>query len=291
MDERSPTRRTVLSGCGTAAIAAIAGCLGGGDSGDDEDGPGADGQDEDVAEFVGELDLAGDGGETFRDWVVPDNPAGTTDEVELVCQYRDFELAEGDAPNLVDLRETRAEEFETTPDRIAGELIVGNEANHGTIVLGAFDRAAIVEAYTAGDDAVVTGEHRGFTVVGDRLAIGEEAIVDTVSYERHIDAAAGATDRLETADPDARLLFELLPSGPETAVSYHQNLPDLAINGETRVAFDEAVPTRAVRTFVFDDADAASPERAHEILASGTEPAEILKTEHHERVVMVEYSP
>ncbi|RQG96096.1 hypothetical protein [Natrarchaeobius oligotrophus] len=96
----------------------------------------------------------------------------------------------------------------------------GHLMQSGThVFFGSFDPDSIVDGVDAAEEYDLSGEYEGFYVVtrspsdGEELeiAVGQDAIVVGVDYERRIDAHRGVGDRLEEVDPEFTHLFRELP--------------------------------------------------------------------------------
>ena len=302
-DELRPARRTVLAAVGTATAVGLAGCLGGGDDtgGDDENGEndenGASGDDHpDDPETA--FELAGDGGDSFRQWVIPDNPIESGDSLEHIIRYEDFNVAaEQNWESLVAIRDQLGYDvLGVDPETIAGELLVGDPEGDRSlqVILGSFDVDTVVAFFEEGD-RVVDGEYGDYTVFepsGDQyeVAVGPDAIVATPLYERYIDAHAGEADRLEDTDEDVSLLFDLLPRGLQTSVYRRPDMAEVAVMGDTDVEINhDDDQLRAVRTFVYESEDDASLDHATETVSNTVGEENVLDGEHDGRVAMVEY--
>lgn len=285
MNDRRPSRRAYLATCTAAATATLAGCFGDDDSNRND--------------LVGEFDLAGDGTAPFRDWVLPVDGIEMDADVELLCQFDDYETGDQNVPGIEDGRLGTAGMFNVDPEIINAELVVPPSpafpSRFGNIVFGDFEpvTADIIDFLERPDQGQeITDEYQGYTIIGDVFAVGDDTVLLTDRYESHIDAVAGETDRLTETDEDAALLFDLLPDATRIAVSRHHDIADLVINGESRLeANEDKEVTRSVRTFIFEDEEAASAERAAEIIEDGRGYEEIFETEVHDRIVMVEYNP
>lgn len=317
MDRSMPSRRTLLCVGGAGVATTLAGCLGGDDADDSGDDTGTDndtnngsqngddagtgddtnGDSSDDEDIVSEFSLAGDGGETYRDWILP--PEVMDDAtLEFVCEYLDFETAETAGVEAYEpIRTDTANIFETAPENIAGELVVPIPEGHGSALIhfGEFDPETVIEAIRADEESVI-GEHRGYSVLGvtsedgdtPTAAVGSDAVLETFLAIDHLDAVAGETESLGAVDDDASLLFELLPAGIRTGIRYHPALDDVAISGEVRTAYDDGTHTESIRAFIFEREADASVERVAEIIAENAD--EIRTEEHHGRAVMVEYT-
>lgn len=313
---RQSSRRTILAAAIASGTVGLAGCLGGNDDSDsdpengnssdnggngnssDDDPNGGSATDPSPDQF----ELAGTGAEDFSSWLVPDLVA-PQEETELICDYLDFEEAiSQDATQFVEFRATIADELNIDPTTLTGELLVAAPGDGGTqqIYLGSFPKADVVDRFTVDPAWETAGEYQGYTVIGPAedtdaalvgAAIGTDAVLNTPAYAQHIDAAVGEGPSLADTDEDAALLFDLLPAGVQTAVSYHPSLADLAINGEVSAEYVDQALSRSVRTFVFETDSDATTDRAREIMENGVGFAEIHTEETHGRAVMVEYTP
>lgn len=307
MDQTRKSRRTILAAVVASGTVGLAGCLGGG--GDNDSGPsnenssntntdGGSATDPSPDQF----ELAGTGAEDFSSWLVP-NLVAPQENTQLICDYLDFEeAASQEVTQLVEYRSTLANEYGVDSEEFTGELLVALPGDGGTqpIYFGSFQQAAVVDTITTDPAWESAGEYRGYTVIAPvdetdaalaGAAVGSNAIVNTPAYAQHIDAGVGEGRQLAEDDEDAALLFDLLPAGVQTAVSYHSSLDDLAINGEVSTDYQESALSRSVRTFVFESDSDASADRAREIMEMGLGFEEIHTEEAHGRVVMVEYTP
>ena len=311
MDRSMPSRRTLLCVGSAGVVTTLAGCLGGDDAddtgddgsqngddgsqnGDDGSQNGDDGS-QNGDDIVSEFSLAGDGAETYRDWILPPMD---TDESVFICEYLDFETAaQADVEAYEPIRTDTADIFETPPENIAGELVVPIPEGQGSALIhfGEFEPETVIEAIRADEESVI-GEHRGYSVLGvssdegetPTAAVGSDAVLETFLAIDHLDAVAGETESLGAVDDDASLLFELLPAGIRTGVRYHPSLDDVSISGEVRTAYDNGNHTESIRAFIFESESDASVERVAELIDESA--AEIHTEEQYGRVVMVEYS-
>lgn len=301
--DQSSSRRALLVSAGAAVTVGLTGCLGGGDDGDDGD-DGANGDDggdngETPENLETEFDLAGDGGDSFREWVIPDNSISTDDEVdetgvELVLRYEDFEL--GDQQNWEPIQNVRHETslaLGVDAETIHGELIVGGPAEMGgdaPVIFGDFDAETIVDHFEDPGGRQQTGEYGEYTIFDNTAAVGSAAVLESPDYESYIDASESDGVRLEDEDEDVRLLFDLVPEGLETRVYRRHEEPGIVIEAQTNVEVDhDADQVRRVRTLVYEDEDAVDLDQARDLVSEVLNFEEILDEEHHDRVVMLEY--
>ena len=291
--DRMPSRRTVLCSGALGAAATLAGCLGSGD----DDPTGNESNDPNGNESNDPTNYE------FRNWVIPDNQL--VPGAELVCQYFAYDRALANdvvvyepertaGANLV--LEAGMDDPEVDPASVEAELRVG--PSRGSILFGEFDTDAIVSALmeTGREELDSRGEYRivGIDGVGT-TAVGPSEVLATAAYGDILDAAAGDGTLLEDEDPAADRLFDLLPEGYVTAVSYHSSLSDLVISGESRTEFEttenDQFLSRSVRAFVFDSESNATTDRAREIMNTGRGFEEIFTEEANGRAVTVEYAP
>ena len=300
--DRMPSRRTVLCSGALGAAATLAGCLGSGDddpTGNESNDPtGNESGDPNGNESNDPTDYE------FRNWVIPDNQL--VPGAELVCQYFAYDRALANdvvvyepertaGANLV-LEAGSDDDSEVDPASVEAELRVG--PSRGSILFGEFDTDAIVSALmeTGREEIDSRGEYRivGIDGVGT-TAVGPSEVLATAAYGDILDAAAGDGTLLEDEDPAADRLFDLLPEGYVTAVSYHSSLSDLVISGESRTEFEttenDQFLSRSVRAFVFDSESNATTDRAREIMNTGRGFEEIFTEEANGRAVTVEYAP
>ena len=299
--DRMPSRRTVLCSGALGAAATLAGCLGSGDddpTGNESNDPtGNESGDPNGNESNDPTDYE------FRNWVIPDNQL--VPGAELVCQYFAYDRALANdvvvyepertaGANLV--LEAGMDDPEVDPASVEAELRVG--PSRGSILFGEFDTDAIVSTLMekGREELDSRGEYRivGIDGVGT-TAVGPSEVLATAAYGDILDAAAGDGTLLEDEDPAADRLFDLLPEGYVTAVSYHSSLSDLVISGESRTEFEttenDQFLSRSVRAFVFDSESNATTDRAREIMNTGRGFEEIFTEEANGRAVTVEYAP
>lgn len=282
MDDSSfPRSRRAVLGCCAASAVGLAGCLGLGDDSPD------DTPDDDLP---GLFDLAGDGTEPFVDWLAPESTYGGDEGDEILFIYQNY--ARGADMGIEPLQRSRervAETFGDDPGAFAGELLVGlpGDTGRGGLHVGEFDSDAIRSTVEAELDEP-SGEYGGYTVYADEIAVGDDAVILTPEYERFVDARHGDGPHLRDEDDDVDLLLELQPAGFQLSATRRED-GELALSGSSFVdADDDGTPQRVLRTFVFESAEDASVERAEEIAADGSHEA-TLSSEHHGRVVMLEY--
>jgi hypothetical protein len=320
MDETSvfQSRRQLLRYCLVGSVAALAGCQGTDDGSPDGDTPTDDGtpgetptagstatdgrtQTDDGTPTATEtpkdgnlterFELAGDGSVSFRTWLVSDNPIVFDDGTELLFQYNDYEV--GTSQNWEDMRQQRrniAGALGTSPDSMTGELLVGGPNDkQGRLLLGRFDRDGIV-SFQQDEGRTITGEYRGYTVLDDQIAVGEQAVLITSLYEQYVDTNAGDGTRLGESDESTGIVLDVLPSGVQIAVSRDPSREAVDVTGTsvTEVGSDGTFK-RKVRAFVFESENAASVDAALEFVSMADE--EPLTTEHHGPVVIIEYVP
>lgn len=298
--ERSgPTRRRLLGTLGALAGASIAGCLGGDGNGDggggsDGNGDGGDGSDG-GPDPAAELDLAGGTGAAFRDWVIPDNPIQEPVGAQVVCRYEDLAAAEeaGFGP-LINHRNNTADALGVEPADVSGELAVGAPEDWPLseigIIFGDFDKEAIVDYFQDPGDRTITGEYGEYTIFDTIAAIGPTAVLETTRYRDYIDASVGDHARIGETNDAFGLLFDVLPDGVVTRVFRRHDKGDVAVSARTSIAFtDDDSVRRAIDTIVFESADAASTERATELVSVLPGFDGVVTEESSGRVAMVEY--
>lgn len=295
------SRRSVLRYSVLASLPAIAGCLGDDDSDGDDDSEGTPGSgtpdssdptpppDEDLPAL---FDLAGDGSERFADWLAPEATHPPNEGSETLFAYQNFDVAaEQDVQGILDYRAQEAEVFGVEPDSIRGELIVGTSTEDvptSSIYLGDFDAESVVSTFEE-EGGTVTEEYQGYTVFEDRIAVGDDALIENPGYDRFIDASMGEGPHLSDESEDVGILLDLQPPGLQIAAVRQSDQSDLRMSATSFLSVDENVePDNVVRSFVFEDADVASVERAEEIAETGRY-ERTLNSEYHGRVVMLEY--
>jgi len=312
MTDTRPSRRVLLRYCSVGLAAALAGCQGDDESDEDGNGTGteaatgtpastqapADPQSGDPASYADVFQLAGDGAAPFRGWLAPDNPIGGIGGVTSICAYSSFEYAaEQELSGLLDYRSALTTRYGIEDESLHGELLVGvpDGDREGWIRLGEFDTGQLLRRFRDDDRVRLTGEYRGYSIFqqqnGSRIVVGSDAIIGVPVYEQYIDTNRGDADRLAEVDEDVETLLSVMPAGAQLAVSRHDNLDDLVINGSSRHDFTESGnPNRTTRAFLFDRPENATVERAEEIISLGnTDYEEILTTEQHRRMVMIEF--
>lgn len=282
------SRRRFLAGVAGGSALTLAGCLGLWGDDDDEDGVDEDDPDDE------DLELGGDDADRFRDWVIPDNPIHDPEGAQLVCRYENLEAASetGWAP-LVNHRNNTADALGVDAESVTGELRVGAPAGSGLgevgIILGDFDVDTIVDFFQDPGGREVTGEYRDYTIFDEIAAVGADGILETPLYEDYIDANVGEGERLEEAESDFEVLFDVLPSGLLSQIFRRHDEDDLAVSARTHVEVADDDPVRNIETFVFEDADDASTERGRELLEELTGFDGVVTEEREGRVVMIEY--
>lgn len=300
--EQTGSRRAFLRYSGLAAVAGLAGCLGDDDSsenGSENGDTSPNGVDlEQFSDLVSSFELAGDGGEAFRDWVIQGNPIDEEADLQRVCRYENLARAEevGYLP-LQNHRYNTADSLGVDAATVTGELRVGSPSGANRpelgIIFGEFDADAIVTSFEETGGREVFEEYREYTVFERtrtqyRAAVGSEAVLALPNYEAYIDASVGERERLQDADDDFALLFSLLPAGIQTRILRRDDESGLAASGQTLVEVTaDNSPRRLIETFVFESAEEASVDRARGILSAD----EILDSEQHDRAVMVSYRP
>lgn len=278
------SRRQVLRYCGVGATVSLAGCLWGGDGDDSPD-------DGSLSE---QFELAGNGADPFREWLLPDNPIVLSDGARILFQYNDYEAAaEQGWEDMEQQRQTQASSFGSDVDSHDGELFIGppeSGEQTGNIQIGSFDRVSIVEFLEESGQSV-TDEYRDYSIISGEVAVGDDALVVTPMYEQYIDAKMGEKTRMGAADEGAGIILDLVPSGVQISVSRSDELEDVDVSGSSVQEVDtDGTFQRMIRTFVFKSESDASVDRAREIVSEGGFD-EMVTSEQHGRVVMVEYVP
>jgi len=198
------SRRAVLAGGASAAVGALAGCLGQdddadeqtpGDSGDSGgDNPDASGSDDPRA--------------PFRDWLVTPESIG-----ELRGEDRVYRFSY--SPFLIEqtLRNGRASVLDIDPAVVDGLLV----QPPALIVLGSFDRSGLETTVGDTEGYELTGEYESYRTAenaeaGTRFALGDEAVLIGRDLELWIDTRTGGGRQLEETTPVFARLFDRLPS-------------------------------------------------------------------------------
>jgi hypothetical protein len=292
------SRRTMLRYAGVGTAAGLAGCLFGGDEGGSDTDDGAGSPDNEIGSMLvnaDEFTLAGDGTHPYTGWLVPDAAIPAGNGLEQVFQYDDYETAGGDIRQLRNARQQRSTTMGVDAETISGELLVGvpdENRQFGSIILGSFDKDAVVTGYENETELEVTGEYRGYTTLGSQLVVGPDAVLENTAHERHIDAIHGDLDRLVNVENDVATVVGLLPAGIQTAVTRNENSELFSVVGSSIQEADDSGAvsrgTRFIEVYVFTDEESASLDRLREQLTS--ENAEIVTEELQGRVAMVEYT-
>lgn len=315
MSEMRPdmSRRRLLRVGGIGAAIAIAGC-GGSDNGDDgtdsvengeennvngtDDGDnGGNGAGEEGEHLPDDPDsafeLAGDGAEQYRRWLVPEYTidADLDADTKQLYQFNDFELAaEQGQDSLLELRDHYAASLGADPEAMTSEILVGpveGGAAH-RIFFGSFDRSAVTE-FVEAEGFEQTGEDGEFTIFEERIAVSEEVIIEHPSYEKFLEASRGERDTIGDVDEDVQLLLDLVPTGPLVTLSRREGYTDLSVDAMTVLEYDaEELPSRAVRTIVFTEESDLTEDRIRELVVDNSSFDEILTMESYGRVAMVE---
>lgn len=300
-DESHTPRRKLLTYVGATALVGLAGCLGDSDDSGDSTGENGNGDSggDGFEDLVAAFELAGDGGGSFREWVIPDGSISTEDEidnsgVELVFRYEDFELGEQEGwEPMIQVRDETSAALGVDAEAIRGELIVGGPESLGgsvPVIFGDFDAETIVEHFEDSGGREQTGEYRGYTIFDDIAAVGSAAVLEMPRYEEYIDASEGERPRLEDEDENVRLLFDLVPEGLETRVYRRHEEPGLAIEAQTNVELDhDANQVRRVRTLVYENEESVDLDWVRDLVSEVLNFEEIVEEEHHGRVVMLSY--
>ncbi len=187
------SRRTVLAGGASAAVGALAGCLG---QDNDADGqtPGDSGGDDPQA--------------PFRDWLVTPESIG-----ELRGDTRVYRFSY--SPFLIEqtLRNGRASVLDIDPAAVDGFLV----QLPAVIFFGSFDRSSLETTVEDTEGYVLTGQYESYRTAenaeaGTQFALGDEAVLLGQDLESWIDTQTGDGRQLEETTPVFTRLFDRLPS-------------------------------------------------------------------------------
>lgn len=294
-------RRELLRYGGVGAALAVAGCgANENDSSDDgtddssgnstDDGGDGDGQSRDPA---AEFELAGDGSEPYRQWLVPEYTlnADSDADTKQLYQFNDYQRASDagwDSPLL--FRDRFAEAYGVEPESFESEVLVGPVENGAPrrILFGSFDTAAIAEQLES-NGVERTGEDGDYTVFGGQVAVSEETIVQHSSFEAFLSASRAESRTISDTDEDVRLLLDLVPAAALVTLSRRDGDDDLAVDGMSVSEFgDDGIQSHAVRTLVFEEAAAITDERIRELIIENSPFEEIASQETAGRVAMAE---
>lgn len=269
-------RRTLLRGIVATGAAGLAGCS-------SDDPTSIDGD-------SGSPPSRG-GADPFRDWLLPERTIEQGNG--LLFEYDNYALAADRGLEwLLEDRDDMAEFFGVDPTSVHGRLLVGaQDGSPNQIFPGSFDPDEIVAYANDERDEPVTDEYSGYTIVDDRYAVGEDAVVGA-PYRDYIDANTDETDRLEDHDPDAELLLNGMPEGLVLNAILDPNTDDVTFIGTSQTGFDEMTPTENVSVVVFTDADVVTEERVDRMLEDyfgGVE--DVTDVTAGGQVVTVEYVP
>lgn len=302
MTDAPLSRRRALQSCLAGSFAVLAGCLGG-DGGEDGtpagDGTNGDGNSTDGTNgeegTVDQFSLAGTGGEDIRNWLAPEAKHPVNGEVEVLFVVQDFPTAiEQGWEDLATVRQSNANIFGAEPNAMNQQILIGLPESErlGSIYLGDFDTENILSELESQGQTPET-QYEGYSVFDGpprKFAVGSDAILDTPEYEQFIDTKRGSGPVMESEYDGLSTLLDVLPEAGQVSVSKRNDLEDVSVTGSAYVSFEPGGDfTRVIRTFIFSSADAASVERAEEIASRGRY-QETLDSEHHENVVMLEYS-
>ena len=248
-------RRTLLRYGGVGASLAIAGCGanddgnaddgtddGNADDGSDNSTDGGDGDGQSGGPAA-EFELAGDGAERYRPWLVPEYALGADSDAETkqLYQFNDYERAADagwDSPLL--FRDRFAEAYGVEPDAFESEVLVGPVENGRPrrILFGSFDTATIADQLES-NNVEQTGEDGDFTVFGGQIAVSEEAIVQHDSFEAFLSASRAERETIGETDEDVGLLLDLVPGGALVTLSRRDGLDDVAVDAMSVSEFGE----------------------------------------------------
>ncbi|PSP18731.1 hypothetical protein BRC62_02615 [Halobacteriales archaeon QH_10_67_13] len=195
------SRRAVLAGGASAAVGALAGCLGQDDDADEET-PGDSGG--------GDPDTSGsdDPQAPFRDWLVTPESIGALRGDNRVYRF-------SYSPFLIEqtLQSGRASVLDIDPAVVDGFLV----QPPALIFLGSFDRSSLETTVEDAEGYALTGEYESYRTAenaeaGTRFALGDEAVLIGQDLELWIDTRTGDGRQLEETTPGFTRLFDRLPS-------------------------------------------------------------------------------
>jgi hypothetical protein len=210
--DRRYSRRAILAGGTSAALAGLAGCLGQDDNGQPEDN-----QNDTADDASGDTNSASSDPDSaqvnFRDWLVsPEVAPGISDNENRI--YR-FEYIPGSflAQTGQDQLSGRASVLDIDPTVLEGRLL----QIPVVIYFGEFDQTALETAIESADGYTLTGEYGSYrtaqnTEAGTQFALGEEAVLIGQELETWIDTRTGVNDRLEQTTPVFTQLFDRVPT-------------------------------------------------------------------------------
>lgn len=185
------SRRAVLASGASAAVGALAGCLG---QDDDGETPGNSGGDDPQA--------------PFRDWLVTPESIG-----ELRGDNRVYRFSY--SPFLIEqtLQNGRASVLDIDPAAVDGFLV----QLPALIFLGSFDRSGLETTVEDAGGYALTGEYESYRTAenaeaGTQFALGDEAVLIGQDLESWIDTRTGDSKQLEETTPVFTQLFDRLPS-------------------------------------------------------------------------------
>lgn len=215
--QQRPSRRSVLAGAGTLALAGLAGCTSGDSESATTDEPTAtttETTDTTADETTAESDApAVDWSEVaaFRTWLA--------DYSTLPGSNRRFDYQGVGLDRVVGTG--RASFLELAADDIEGFLVQSGNS----IYLGEFDADALTDRIEDSPDHEVTDEYAGYTTAAaaetdTEFAVGEDAVLAGSELSVWIDARRGERERLEEVDPVFTRIFERLPDREVVTAQY-----------------------------------------------------------------------
>lgn len=300
MTEKHWSRRNLLQYGSVGIALAIAGC--GDDTETTDDGSNDGAENEQDTDGNGETDadgdetegfeLAGDGAAPYREWLVPEHTIDRDVDADTkqLYQFNDFDLAvEQGWTAQSQLRQQYADSFGLEGSAIESEVLVGpvEDGVPWRLFFGSFDTETVAETLEERgvEQTATDGE---FTVFGGQFAVSDSAIVTHPEYDVFLETSRGNREPIGEVDEDVATLLNLVPQGAMVTLARREN-SDLSVEGMSVVDFDEeGQRSRAIRTLVFDDADAVGSERIREIVVENSVFEEILTEETDGRVAMVE---
>lgn len=196
------SRRSVLAGAGTLALAGLAGCTSGGSESDTTSA--TDGT---AAATVGTTEsdtpsVDWDEVADFRTWL--------TEYSTLPSSNARFDYQSVALDDLVE--SGRASFLDLSVENVDGFL--SQSAN--AVYPGEFDADGLTTTIEESADHEVTGEHEGYTTAeavetGTDFAVGDDAVLAGSELSVWIDTHLGERERLEEAAPVFTRIFERLP--------------------------------------------------------------------------------
>ena len=186
------SRRAVLAGGASAAVGALAGCLGQDDDG--ETPGGSEGSDGTQA--------------PFRDWLVTPESLG-----ELGGNNRLYRFSYSTFLIAQTLQNGRASVLDIDPAVVDGSLV----QLPALIFFGSFDRSGLETTVEDAEGYALTGEYESYRTAenaeaGTQFALGDEAVLIGQDLESWIDTRTGDGKQLEETTPVFTQLFDRLPS-------------------------------------------------------------------------------